>query len=85
MTKLAATDTIITAYAESASGPGWGNTPIWFVVRSRLDGKLRQECLQPNEQTDEMHILYGISQCAHAAMTNAVNKKLKGSGRRKAA
>src|SRR5438552_91090 len=47
---LADDDAIVTAYAESAAGPGWANSPIWVIVRRR-DGNLRMECLQPDEQT----------------------------------
>jgi hypothetical protein len=65
-------DTVLTAYAETAAGPGWGNSPVWLIVRSSLDGKIRQECLQPDEQSRDMYALYGVSQAAHVAMTKAV-------------
>ncbi len=78
MLKLAKTDAVITAYAEGASGPGWANSPIWVIIRSQLDGSLRHECLQPDEQSREMRILWGVSQCAHATMTYAVARYLKG-------
>ncbi len=67
--KLGEHDTIITADAESANGPGWANQPIWVVVKSRLDGAIRVECIQPNEQSREMLTLYRISEEAHKAMT----------------
>ena len=62
---------IVTAYAEGAAGPGWANSPIWVIVRG-LDGSLRQECIQPSEQTRDMVTLYGVSQAAHAGMCAAV-------------
>lgn len=68
---LAKDDHITTAYAESGGGPGWGNAPVWVIVRS-ADGKLRQECIQPDEQSAEIRSLYGISQAAHYAMVSAV-------------
>jgi len=64
-------DIVITAYAESAAGPGWANTPIWVILKSR-EGLVHIECLQPDMQTRDMHILYDISQPAHLAMSNAV-------------
>ena len=64
-------DHIVTAYAESASGPGWANAPVWVVVKD-IDGKLRIECLQPNEQSAEIYSLYEISQATHSAMVSAV-------------
>lgn len=71
------TDHIVTAYAQSGSGPGWGNAPIWVIVRSKLDGTLREECIQPEDQTKDMMLLYRVSQVAHNAMTNAVQQKFK--------
>lgn len=51
---------IVAAWAESASGPGWANAPVWVLVRER-DGTLRLDCLQPSEQTHAMHLLYRVS------------------------
>lgn len=64
-------ETVVTAFAERASGPGWANSPIWVIVRD-LNGNLRQECLQPEEQTAEMAVLFRLSEAAHEAMTSAV-------------
>ena len=66
-------DIIITAYAESCAGPGWANTPIWVIVRD-LEGKMRLDCLQPDEQTHDMRLLYRLSEAAHQAMLNAIEK-----------
>lgn len=64
-------DTIITAFAEPASGPGWGNSPIWVIVRDRYHN-LRQEVIQPKDQTPEMLSHYHISMAAHYSMRGAV-------------
>jgi len=63
-------DRILTAYAERATGPGWANRPVWLIVAG-ADGKIRQECFQPYEQTVDMGTLYDISEAAHKAMTSA--------------
>ena len=68
---------IITAYAEPASGPGWANQPIWVVVMDS-NKDLRLECIQPNEQTSEMQILYRSSAAAHVEMTSAVSRANRG-------
>lgn len=66
-------DHVVAAYAESAAGPGWGNRPIWVLIRNGgLDGSHRMECIQPADQTSEMVTLYTVS--AHSAMTGAVRK-----------
>ena len=70
-------DHILAAYAEPASGPGWSNTPIWVIVRSRYDGAIRLECIQPQEQSAEMQVLYRVSSAAHEAMTHWVRRAAK--------
>jgi hypothetical protein len=69
-------DTVVAVAAEPASGPGWSNTPLWIIVKSSLDGKLRAECLQPEEQGDEIRLLYGIAAKVHASMIGAVERVL---------
>lgn len=75
MRKLRKGESIVTAFAEGASGPGWSNALVWVIIR-RVDGALEQECLQPDEQTAEMSALYAVSAAAHGSMTRACRKKL---------
>lgn len=75
--KLEKGERIVTAFAEPAAGPGWGNTPIWVVIYSSMTGDYRQECIQPNEQTAEMHYLYSMAAAAHLAMVRAVERSMK--------
>jgi hypothetical protein len=70
--KLNKNDIVITAYAESCNGPGWANSPIWIIVQDETN-KLRKECLQPEEQTKEMRLLYKISEQAHLQMSGLVD------------
>ena len=65
------TDVIVVAWAETCKGPGWANTPIWLIVRDK-DGRLRQEAIQPENQTAEMLTLFDVSGAAASAMTDAV-------------
>lgn len=67
---------ILTAYAEPSSGPGWSNRPVWIIVAGR-DNKLRQECLQPDEQTVEMLSLYGIAAEVQRAMSSAARMSVR--------
>jgi hypothetical protein len=67
---------IVTAWAERASGPGWSNALVWVIVRDG-NGVLRQECLQPEEQTAEMHHLFGVSAAAAQAMLIAVESSIR--------
>jgi hypothetical protein len=71
---ISKTDTIVCAYAERAAGPGWANSPLWVIVRNE-DGKLRQEVLQPDEQSREVVALYSISEAVHHAMLYALRER----------
>jgi hypothetical protein len=68
-------DNIIAAFAESASGPGWSNAPVWVLWRDD-SGRYVLDAIQPSEQTAEIVALYGVSAAAHGAMTRAVRKSV---------
>ena len=70
---------VIVAWAEPAAGPGWTNTPVWYIHRTEAGG-LVMDCLQPEEQSWEIATLYGISSAAHSAFLNAVEAKVDGRG-----
>lgn len=59
--RLSEWEYIVTAYAEPAAGPGWANSLVYVVIGDKQTGKTREECLQPDEQTDAMRTLYGIA------------------------
>lgn len=69
-------ETIVTAFAERASGPGWSNMPIWVIVRG-VNQSLREECIQPADQTAGMHTLFDVSNAAHQAMKSAVESMVR--------
>jgi len=77
-------DRVVTAWAESASGPGWANQLVWVLVRDRM-GALRIKALQPREQTSDMRAIYGYSAMATRDMVMAVEAKLCKSPRAKEA
>lgn len=72
--KLKANEYIVTAYARPASGPGWANHPLWVVIANNATRNMREACLQPDEQTEEMRRLYAFSALAAAEMTAAVER-----------
>ena len=72
--KLFPSDQIVTAWSEGFSGPGWSNRLVLVIVRDTMTGKLREESLQPSEQTDAMHILAAISEAMHGEMVAAVKE-----------
>lgn len=62
---------IIAVVAEPASGPGWANTPLWVIVQDG-NGQLRRECLQPDEQSDGIRVLYATAAAVHGALVREV-------------
>lgn len=71
--------TIIAAYAEWASGPGWRNQPLWIITRD-AGGTLREECLQPEEwcHSPEIGAMYATSDAMNVAMVAAVRRLRRG-------
>ncbi len=68
---------VVTAWAESAAGPGWANSPVYVVLRATDGtGTLTTECIQPPEQTLEMHTLYAVSAAVSGAMAVEARKVL---------
>lgn len=53
-------ESVVTAWAERCSGPGWSNSVVWVLLRSR-DFKLRIIGLQPGEQTEGLRAMFGVS------------------------
>jgi len=76
MVTLADLEHIVTAWAEKASGPGWSNFPIWVLIIEPM-GTYRLECIQPEEQTDEMRTLFKVSALVAEQMTALVRAAAK--------
>ena len=64
-------DHIETAWAKFAAGPGWANQPLWVLIK-RASGKYEVACLQPEEYTPDVRMLYAISNVVCDSMTAAV-------------
>ena len=47
---------IVAAWAAQESGPGWTNSPVWYIRKDRERGFVL-EALQPEEQTAQMQVL----------------------------
>lgn len=64
-------ETIICAWCEYASGPGWANAPVWIIVQDG-DGKLRRECVQPDKQGKLLHQIYPLCAEMHSLLLRAL-------------
>lgn len=69
--KLREGDQVICAYAQPAAGPGWANQPLWVIVQG-ADRTLRRECLQPEEQSESLRLIYRTSAEIHGLLLHGV-------------
>lgn len=67
---------VIHAWAEKCKGPGWSNDLVWLLVQG-TDGRLRQESLQPHEQSDEIRLLLEFSDLISKKLTSLVREHVK--------
>ena len=68
-------ETLITAWARPASGPGWSNTPLWYLVRvddEERGQSLEIRCLQPDQQGRSIDYLYPIAAAIDRALLDTV-------------
>jgi hypothetical protein len=72
--KLARGERIIAVVPERCNGPGWSNSPAWVYIATN-DGRLREECIQPEERTPELHTLFSIGETVCNALKAAVPVK----------
>lgn len=66
-------DRVLAARPDKASGPGWRNYPIWVYVQ-RNGGEIRAECLQPDERTDAMTVMFDTLYAAQREMIGEIER-----------
>ncbi|QRD62613.1 hypothetical protein H8Z72_22935 (plasmid) [Xanthomonas citri pv. citri] len=66
--QLSEHERIVAVVPQRAAGPGWGNSPTWVHIVDYANNTHREECIQPEERTPELHALYAPA----AAMTEAL-------------
>ena len=71
-------ETLITAWARPAMGPGWSNTPIWYLVKvdDEHGSHLEERCLQPDQQNKKLAILYPIAATVDNVLMDAVRDQI---------
>lgn len=67
-------DCIVCAYARKAGGLGWSNRPLWVIIEDRRNGHRREECIQPEDFTEEIMQLYDIASEVDSALYAAVKR-----------
>ena len=78
--RLAEGEHVVTAWAEYANGPGWSNSPVLVLVRNQSH-VYRVEYIQPEDQSEGMATLYGVSAATSGAMVRAVESLLRSKSR----
>lgn len=68
---------IVAVVPEPCGGPGWNNAPV-VVYIATADGRLREEFIQPDEQTPQMRTLYNIGAMVCKSLIAAVPKQQAG-------
>ena len=66
--------TVVTAWPEHHSGPGWANSLIWVLLRDEKG--LRTEAIQEEEMTEWLRCLFTVGESASNAVTRAVSDGL---------
>jgi len=69
--KLSEGERVVAVVPERCAGPGWSNAPTWVYIATN-DGRMREECIQPNERTPELHALFHAGEAMSLALKGAV-------------
>jgi hypothetical protein len=67
-------ETILTAWPEYCSGPGWANQIIWVIIQDS-NQNFRLDSIQPDEQNAETQLLFNVCASAHRSLLTALNKQ----------
>ena len=72
--KLIHGERIVAVVPEYRYGPGWSDAPVWVYIATN-HGRLRQERIQPNERTPQMHVLFRAGEAMCMALMEAVPQR----------
>ena len=80
--KLTENEMVVCAYAEKASGPGWSNCPVFVVIENKCTCGIRTECIQMDQQSEEMLTIYDIAAEVHETMLRMAKMMVKVNARK---
>ena len=69
--------TVIAVWCDAVAGPGWANTPMYYLVKTNDARRLEYAvyCLQPDEQPHSVSpAFWSISNIVHSTLVNAVQQ-----------
>lgn len=68
MITLKRNERVVAVVPEIITGAGYRNSPLWVYIVNAVDSTYRTECLQPEQQTDRMRVLFSTLEQAHETM-----------------
>lgn len=72
--ELGANERIVAVVPEVCAGAGWRNTPVWVYITTP-EGNFREECIQPEDQSPEMHTLFNTGAAICRELIKAVTQR----------
>ena len=66
-------DRVLAVRPEFSIGPGWRNKPMWVYIQS-TGGEIREECVQPNEQTENMLLLFDVAEAGQRELIAEIGR-----------
>jgi hypothetical protein len=63
--------TLVVAWAETVRGSGYNNRIIWRLWRHD-NGRMEVDALQPEEQTEQMRVLFNVASAVTEELTGWV-------------
>jgi hypothetical protein len=63
---------IVAVVPEYCAGPGWANAPTWVHIVNSQTKEWREECIQPEERTERLHVLFNLGAAMHQSLGDAV-------------
>ena len=72
--ELGRNERIVSVVPEKVSGPGWSNAIAWVHITDDC-GSFRTECLQPEDHSHEMILLFEIGAVVCAQLASSIPTK----------
>jgi hypothetical protein len=70
--KLDRHEQIVVVVPKFCSGPGWVNVPAFVYIEHETTKQIRVECIQPEERSPDLHVLFNPGMAMCAALLDAV-------------
>jgi hypothetical protein len=69
---LKGNERIVAVVPEYVNGAGFRNWPVWVHIVDYSQNTWREECIQPEEQTKEIGLIFPVLEAAHKALLSQI-------------